>query len=1229
MGEFANNVKKKVAEAGKKVVSGAENALKAVSDETRNNAESNVREEHIQIPESAKIEHVEYTLQGASVEEFKKMEADASEQIDFELTRIENVAFKHAFFDINRNYSAQFSLVKKEEDKYVVCVDSPDKCMRGVMLNKIVYDKEELQHDKLNNVFSSVVKTGCTLAMIIYRTHSDCIISFVTKSNETDDQSRSAINTRDTFKDVFLGNFPGSEMRSFEGGDGIPDMYNSLSEVSSTGTSFERGKYLSGFAAKFRDKEIEDYSVTNLFDEVFSSENSNAISGFIGVPSIKTEGTKYINQGVEKLIDGVVPPEGQAYTVILLAEPLTPEGLSSIRGGYEDLASIISPYQEAQYNLSYSEMQAKNTQFSDQVSKQVNISTNYAMGIGAHAGAGASVAASGGVSAPKDGSQSVTKNVRDGDLGERIWNGGHNFFKGGEKITSVTSPATMENVSFNGGANATIGANIHADLAENIASGRSYASTQTFGDSENKGESRGITYHYTSSRVRNIYQRLDKEIQRLNKSENAGVWKFAGFTIASERALSQKVANIYQGLIQGDQSDAERMAINTWNKGKDYDAIMSSILSLRIPTFTRKEDDKDEKDKRDVLPKMVSYSTEVSSPELALIMNLPQKAIPGIPVLSFASFGRNVCTLDGKKQSQDGGVTIGNLYHLSNIEKSTPIFINREKLKAHVFITGTTGVGKSNAIYQVLGEVVKPKKNEDKVYATSKDVHFMVIEPTKGEYKDIFGGWENVDVYGTNPRISNVLTINPFAFPCDIIHVHEHIDRLVGIFNACWPMYAAMPAILKDAIEEAYRSVGWDLDASTCDNMRFPSFWDLLYVLPDTVKKSHYSADTNSDYIGALVTRVNSLTNGLDGVIFNSVNCLTDAQLFERNTIIDISMANSPETKALIMGVLVLKLQEYHIDKRLRNAETIVANEELNHITVLEEAHLLLRKTSMEQSQEGANLQGKSVEMLSNAIAEMRTYGESFIIADQAPSSLDTSVIRNTNTKIVMRLPELNDRNVMGGALALNELQTRELAKLPNWVGAVYQSDWLEPVLCMTLQFDKDNQYSKRYIRVNAPNSYEQSLLGVFLTKIALSQKCMELTKEKKNIVRILNSIVRIEEYDEQLIEKFFNNEVLLDNEKRTLEYDLIGGNRLLNDLRVILDNEELMYSEYNSLMRQLSRRFGVRENEVINILINDCVQAAKEYISLNEEETILMNANIERIRKIQEVCRCQFQGRL
>jgi len=81
-------------------------------------------------------------------------------------------------------------------------------------------------------------------------------------------------------------------------------------------------------------------------------------------------------------------------------------------------------------------------------------------------------------------------------------------------------------------------------------------------------------------------------------------------------------------------------------------------------------------------------------------------------------------------------------------------------------------------------------------------------------------------------------------------------------------------------------------------------------------------------------------------------------------------------------------------------------NHPLRHVTVLEEAHHLLRKTSTAQSEDGSNMMGKAVEMISNAIAEMRSYGDGFIIADQSPGLLDASVLRNTNTKFIMRLPE-------------------------------------------------------------------------------------------------------------------------------------------------------------------------------------------------------------------------------
>lgn len=118
---------------------------------------------------------------------------------------------------------------------------------------------------------------------------------------------------------------------------------------------------------------------------------------------------------------------------------------------------------------------------------------------------------------------------------------------------------------------------------------------------------------------------------------------------------------------------------------------------------------------------------------------------------------------------------------------------------------------------------------------------------------------------------------------------------------------------------------------------------------------------SKGDYVGSLVTRVESLTNGLLGQIFTG-NAIEDTVLFDENTIIDLSRIGSAETKALLMGVLVLKLSEY------RQSTASGTNCPVKHITILEEAHNLLKRTSTEQGQESANVQGKSVEMISNSI---------------------------------------------------------------------------------------------------------------------------------------------------------------------------------------------------------------------------------------------------------------------
>ena len=150
-------------------------------------------------------------------------------------------------------------------------------------------------------------------------------------------------------------------------------------------------------------------------------------------------------------------------------------------------------------------------------------------------------------------------------------------------------------------------------------------------------------------------------------------------------------------------------------------------------------------------------------------------------------------------------------------------------------------------------------------------------------------------------------------------------------------------------------------------------------------------------------------------------------------------------------------------------------------VTIMEEAHNLLKRTSTEQGQESANVQGKSVEMISNSIAEMRTYGEGFIIVDQSPTAVDISAIKNTNTKIIMRLPESEDCEAVGHSLGLAEDQILELSKLDKGVAAIFQNSWLEAVLT---KIDKcSDRYELKTLPINEPKDRIQ-LVGELIAEI-------------------------------------------------------------------------------------------------------------------------------------------------
>ena len=599
---------------------------------------------------------------------------------------------------------------------------------------------------------------------------------------------------------------------------------------------------------------------------------------------------------------------------------------------------------------------------------------------------------------------------------------------------SVSSTAT-QGLSVGGGVGGKIGVvQIHTHVDGH------WDSSMTETQGVNKSNGTNVTY--TNYDVKYLLDLLEKTMKRIEQCKATGMWNYATYVISEDGPTAKNIAHMYASLTQGEESYMEESAVNVWgdadcaenadgkiirNPAKE---ILKALSRVQHPAFALKAVN----DTNISLPVLTDATNLFSTIELARAMNFPRKSVAGFPVTESAAFGRSISQLDDNAGTSE--LDVGSIWHMRR-DDGGRVFLNENMLTSHVFITGSTGSGKSNTVYQLL----------DKLCTQGSEKHFLVVEPTKGEYKAVFGGRPDVSVYGTNYRKTKLLRLNPFSFP-EGVQLFAHLDRLTEIFNACWPMYAAMPAVLKDAMERAYAEAGWDLKTSENEKYGrlFPTFTDVLRQIDLVMNESDYSGDSKGDYKGALKTRLKSLTNGIYSDVFGCDE-LSEAELFDRNVIVDLSEIG-PETTSLIMGMLVLKLQEYRMASNAMNAE-------LKHITVLEEAHNLLKRTSTEQSSESANSTGKSVEMLTNAIAEMRTYGECFMIVDQAPGALDPAAIRNTNTKIVLRLPDYSDRELVGKSIGLNEYQITELGKLECGVAAVYQSGWIESVLCKFDEFKK------------------------------------------------------------------------------------------------------------------------------------------------------------------------------
>lgn len=552
---------------------------------------------------------------------------------------------------------------------------------------------------------------------------------------------------------------------------------------------------------------------------------------------------------------------------------------------------------------------------------------------------------------------------------------------------------------------------------------------------------------------KNYFENLEILEEYLKNAISRGMWRVNGYYASDTSIDAKKLGNIIKASFSGEGSKPEPFRIIEYNSIKDVIAntyMMADLIdNEELHPLGRWHRDGIS---QDIALYVYKFQTLLNSDQLAILCQLPIKEFPGYYIDEYVEFDvsnrtkgilntpipiGDIC-MAGRKTSS----TVENLYCLE-----------KNDFTRHALIIGITGGGKTNTSKSILNTLWNTEKVRDRI-------PFMVIESAKREYWELrnLKGFEDILVFTLGAEASKTSVkyrINPFETNSHI-SLQTHIDYLLSTFKAAFDLYPPMPYILEKAVYEIYSDRGWDIveNKNIYGLTEYPTLSDLYNKIDVIVENMGYHQEVQSNVKAALQARVYSLMIGGKGAMLNTPKSVPINELLSRPVVMELEDLGDDETKSFVIGILLVQLYEY------RKSLMTKGSKNLSHILMIEEAHRLLKNVS--EGGEGGNTRAKSVEFFCNLLAEIRTFGQGIIIADQIPTKIAPDTIKNTNLKIVHRTVALEDRETMGKSMNMNAEQIEYLSSLRRGYAAVYAEGDNKPkcvkLPLITSYYEKERQ---------------------------------------------------------------------------------------------------------------------------------------------------------------------------
>jgi len=919
----------------------------------------------------------------------------------------------------------QLSTLPKQNLKY-----------RLFRLHEISADKPKAYRQAIGNVFSSLNESGCACVYILSGRPEgiELYLGVATSQEDADIHEAGKI-----FKAGFEGNFLGGR---------IVDLKNDASEISgllSYSMHFGQMTGVPSLNEDMQQADDEDFQgverlVNSLLGETWQliivaepgddAEIRGTLDHIYQIASDVSEQIKHSVQRSENTGHQFTETSGTSDSKTRGTSDSETQGTS--KGINESHGTSRSETQGTNkgINESYSTSKNETQSTSRGSSESYGTSTNETRGTSKGASESKSTSNIRGQSASNENrSQSTNSGINESKSNSsnsnKSSNSGNsqsisNSFNNSKGTNSGSSESTSNSHNTSQGRN--------SGTSESKTTGSNHSSTQGHSTSSarghNSGSSVALTSERTNKRAEGFLKHLDETLtDRFLRGRAKGMYRTAVYLGAGTRSTYERLARGVVSTFQGNQSSFTPLRVNKLPV-KPY--VLPELLQLRQLKRGLTSPQQAVAHSLPLLPDaQLHAATWLNSEELALIAGMPTRELPGLKIRKSVDFALNTSNPSNTANS----LALGHIVQHGRTLPHSLVRLSAEDLRKHIFVTGVTGAGKTTTCLKLLLESRLP---------------FMVIEPAKTEYRALHGQGIEVEYYCLGREDLTPFRLNPFELLSPRQNLTSHIDTLKATLAAVFPMEAAMPQIVEEAIIKAYQHKGWMIhegenllvdDPWTVDSEVWPTFSDMIRELDGVIKSKGMGREFEEKYRGSLVARLSNLTLGTKGRMLNTRRSMNFDQLLDKCVVIELEELKDEQDKALFMGLIITRLAECMKQRHSRQPG-------FQHLTLVEEAHRLL--TRPEPGDSGARKMG--VEMFANLLAEVRKYGEGLIIADQIPNKLVPDVIKNTNTKIVHRLFAADDRNTIGDAMGLSDEQKDFLPMLQPGETIIYCGGWHAPV---------------------------------------------------------------------------------------------------------------------------------------------------------------------------------------